>query len=474
MSFISYAQNFEDVLLHRVFGGQETGFYVDVGAYHPVAGSVTKVFYDRGWTGINVEPASVFAELAAARPRDVNLQMAVGSRAGEVEFIENEVDRGISHVAKDEAEIGARRMVPCDTLEAIVQAHAGGRPVDFVKVDAEGAEAAIVDSTNWRRLRPRVLVLEATLPWSSTLANQEWEPVLLEQGYVRAYFDGINCFYIPEEEAPALLRHFQAPVNALDRAVHHDCDVRRTALDNQQKETTRLAAERDAFRTASDDQQKEIARLAAERDAFRMASDDQQKEIARLAAERDAVRTTSNEQQKEISRLAAERDALRMAFDNQQKETVQLAAKLDTTRSELSRSSSTVRELDARLAPLTSEPALVMTPLGPIRRKGIRWVALAAYRLIRPVARPLAWRLRGFLIGGLSDQVRHIGERLDAPSAVAPPQAQIPDYSATGEMHRLAMVMERTLLTLAMEQVPGARPDSGLGLNSCRLSGEAR
>ena len=56
MSFVSYAQNFEDVLLHRVFGGQETGFYVDVGAYHPVDGSVTKAFYDLGWSGINLEP----------------------------------------------------------------------------------------------------------------------------------------------------------------------------------------------------------------------------------------------------------------------------------------------------------------------------------------------------------------------------------------------------------------------------------
>ena len=102
MSFVSYAQNFEDVLLHRVFGGQDTGFYVDAGAYHPVVGSVTKAFYDRGWSGINVEPGSVFAELAAGRPRDVNLQMAVGDRAGEAVFIENEADRGTSHVAKDE------------------------------------------------------------------------------------------------------------------------------------------------------------------------------------------------------------------------------------------------------------------------------------------------------------------------------------------------------------------------------------
>jgi FkbM family methyltransferase len=206
MSIISYAQNFEDVLLHRVFGGQETGFYIDVGAYHPIIGSVTKAFYDKGWSGINVEPGSVFADLAAARPRDINLRMAVFDRAGEIAFVEDEEDRGMSRVVMGES--GAVQMVPCDTLQAIVDVHSHGRPIDFVKVDAEGAETAIVHSTDWRQLRPRVLLLEATRPWSSVLANQDWEPALLQQGYVRAYFDGINCFYIPEEEAPALLRHF--------------------------------------------------------------------------------------------------------------------------------------------------------------------------------------------------------------------------------------------------------------------------
>jgi hypothetical protein len=63
-----------------VFGGQATGFYGDVAAYHPVARSVTKTLYDRGWGRINIEPGSVFAELAAARPRDVNLQMLVLDR----------------------------------------------------------------------------------------------------------------------------------------------------------------------------------------------------------------------------------------------------------------------------------------------------------------------------------------------------------------------------------------------------------
>ncbi len=53
---ISYAQNQEDVLLNRVFQGLSDGFYIDVGANDPVVDSVTKLFYDRGWTGINVEP----------------------------------------------------------------------------------------------------------------------------------------------------------------------------------------------------------------------------------------------------------------------------------------------------------------------------------------------------------------------------------------------------------------------------------
>src|SRR5262245_20961168 len=215
MGLVSYAQNYEDVLLNRVFGGHQVGFYVDVGAYHPVDGSVTKLFYDRGWTGINVEPGSIFDLLAAERPRDVNLRMAVFDRKGEVYFLETAADRGMSHVV--EQDVGCS--VPCDTLEAIVENHGMGRPVDFVKIDAEGSEPAIVRSTDWRRLRPRVLVIEATKPWSCVLANQGWEPELLGAGYVRAYFDGVNCFYVTEEEWPILEHHFRVPVNVLDGVV---------------------------------------------------------------------------------------------------------------------------------------------------------------------------------------------------------------------------------------------------------------
>jgi len=77
---VSYAQNFEDVMLARVFKGREKpGFYIDVGAMDPTDGSTTRHFYDLGWHGINIEPDSRFYErLVANRTRDINLNVALG------------------------------------------------------------------------------------------------------------------------------------------------------------------------------------------------------------------------------------------------------------------------------------------------------------------------------------------------------------------------------------------------------------
>ena len=490
MSFLSYAQNAEDVLLHRVFGGQETGFYVDVGAYHPVIGSTTKAFYDRGWSGINIEPGSVFAELAAARPRDVNLRMAVLDRAGEVAFVEDESDRGTSHVCLDDSGGAAARMVPCDTLEAIVGAHSRGRPVDFIKVDAEGAEAAIVRSTDWRRLRPSVLLIEATLPWSSLLANQGWEPFLVEQGYVRAYFDGVNCFYIPEEAVPVLSRHFQVPVNVLDRVTSLDQEELRAALhskrdeaahlisdlDTQRSEAVRLRSELDALSAAlrskhdetarltaeRDVQHSETVRLASEREALRAALHDKQDEAAHLASERDALRAALRDKEDETALVTSERDGLGAALQGKQDELARLVSERDALgavlqlqQHEVARAAEAMRELEARLAPPSPSTESAPVAVGPRRLSGrglARQAALASYKLVRPVVRPVLWRLRGFMIGGLADQMRQLTERIEATT----PRSG--NGFGGAELRHLAVEMESALLTLAMERTPDTWP----------------
>ncbi|WP_309738756.1 FkbM family methyltransferase, partial [Chamaesiphon sp. OTE_20_metabat_361] len=87
--FISYAQNFEDVLLNRVFRDRLDGFYIDIGALHPTSDSVTRAFYDRGWSGINIEPIKDFYDaICRERCRDTNLNIAVSDRAGNLEFFQ--------------------------------------------------------------------------------------------------------------------------------------------------------------------------------------------------------------------------------------------------------------------------------------------------------------------------------------------------------------------------------------------------
>ena len=56
MRLISYAQHTEEILLWRALSNAENGFYIDVGANDPITDSVTNLFYDNNWRGINIEP----------------------------------------------------------------------------------------------------------------------------------------------------------------------------------------------------------------------------------------------------------------------------------------------------------------------------------------------------------------------------------------------------------------------------------
>ena len=85
--FIMYSQDFEDWILYCAMMDIENGFYVDVGANDPCVLSVTKTFYDIGWSGINIEPLKEeYDKLCSDRPRDINLNIGAGAENGSLEF----------------------------------------------------------------------------------------------------------------------------------------------------------------------------------------------------------------------------------------------------------------------------------------------------------------------------------------------------------------------------------------------------
>jgi FkbM family methyltransferase len=222
-TFVSYAQNFEDVMLWRALKHVEHGSYIDVGAWSPDLDSVTRAFYERGWRGINIEPNPEFnRQLQERRPHDRNLRVAVGDREGflAMNFLGNP---GLSTlddaIAEKHMQAGwslERQEVQVTTLAAIWQEHVpAGQEVHFLKVDVEGFEDAALRGNDWSRHRPWIVVVEATLPMSQVESHESWEPILLAANYRFAYADGLNRFYVADEHVD-LLPAFKYPPNVFD------------------------------------------------------------------------------------------------------------------------------------------------------------------------------------------------------------------------------------------------------------------
>ncbi len=220
---VSYAGNREDVLLRRVFGDQPSGFYIDVGAGDPEDHSVTKHFYDRGWRGINIEPAKdLFERLSAERSRDVNLNLGISNRPGTMRFYKFPPERwGYSTFSAEQAARHSASGIPAEeydvevvTLSKVCEEHAPPE-VDFLSVDVEGLEREVLEGADWSRWRPRLVMVEATQPNTTTPTHESWEHILLEAGYVFAYFDGLNRYYLRSEDA-GLGSRFSVPVNLFD------------------------------------------------------------------------------------------------------------------------------------------------------------------------------------------------------------------------------------------------------------------
>jgi FkbM family methyltransferase len=224
MPFVTYAQNFEDLMLSRALSGIEHGFYIDAGANDPRDESVTKVFYDRGWSGINIEPDPVpFARLVAERPRDVNLNVGVWSSCEDRTFHVVEDCSALSTVSdylREEHQNAGRPMrsvtIPMLDLKTICERHAGTKDIHFLKVDVEGSEREVFMGHDFDRWRPWIILFEAHGPDPLSTYHVPAEERILQGGYRYVYCDGVNRFYLDAQKFDALKSAFIVPPNFYD------------------------------------------------------------------------------------------------------------------------------------------------------------------------------------------------------------------------------------------------------------------
>ena len=201
--FISYSQEFEDIIIYVVLKDYvKKGMYIDVGANDPIKFSVTKLFYDIGWSGINIEPLDDMCELLAAeRPRDINLCMGAGAKVDVMKLavaqmgstfaldIQNKMGEKLFYIEK-----------PILPLSLIYDRYCTNKEVHFCKIDVEGFEKEVLQGIDFQKMRPWLFIIEAAEPGTDIPSYEKWEYILLDNDYEFAFDMGINRYYVAKEK----------------------------------------------------------------------------------------------------------------------------------------------------------------------------------------------------------------------------------------------------------------------------------
>ncbi len=170
-SQLSFAQESEDLVLNKIFGNQSNGFFIDIGANHPIRFSNTWFFYKKGWRGINIEPnPEMFKLLQQYRPHDLNLNIGISDKKGLLNyfmfnepalntFSEYERDQ---YLQKSEYSLEKELKVDVDTLESVFKENniSRNQAIDFMSIDAEGFDLKVLQSFDISVYTPKVILIE--------------------------------------------------------------------------------------------------------------------------------------------------------------------------------------------------------------------------------------------------------------------------------------------------------------------------
>lgn len=190
----SFSQEGEDIVIDRLLNYPPNGFYVDIGAHHPMRFSNTFKFYLRGWSGINVEPRpGSKIKFEKLRPRDLTFEIGISKVEGELTFYEFD-EPALNTFSKDLAQervstttykiIGKQTIATMPLTKFFERNIEKDQTIDLLSVDVEGLDLEVLESNDWKTYRPRLIVCEILNTDLSKVEDSEIFKFLKQQNYV--------------------------------------------------------------------------------------------------------------------------------------------------------------------------------------------------------------------------------------------------------------------------------------------------
>lgn len=207
---VTYAQHGDDIMLLNLLtllDIKPSGLpldYLDLGAHHPSTISNTKLLYERGYRGVNIEANPELIEpFNRERPLDLTVNVGVGvlpsqtkavfymysDTSGRNTFSADEVQslKGIMTVRK-EIELEVK------TLDQIIKQYCGGSYPPILLCDIEGLDYEVLKSADFDMFSPIIICVETRRAQTRKMSTMLSEK--MPEGYERYCRMGENMFFI--------------------------------------------------------------------------------------------------------------------------------------------------------------------------------------------------------------------------------------------------------------------------------------
>jgi FkbM family methyltransferase len=188
----------EHALVREFFGGETSGYYVEVGANHPTGGSQTWHLEQSGWTGVLIEPQPELAAFLVASRKARVFATACSSPANAGQSLPLHVDGPRSALDRDRMPPGAKAayviVVPARTLDSILEEAEAPAPIDLLSIDVEGHETEVLRGFDVSRWQPLLILVE------DPVHNLQTHRFLTKNGYRLIRRLGQKGWYVPADE----------------------------------------------------------------------------------------------------------------------------------------------------------------------------------------------------------------------------------------------------------------------------------
>lgn len=183
----------EDIFVRRFLKSFKNGFYVDVGCYHPVKGSLTNYLFNSGWKGMNIDLSQVSIDLFnISRPKDINVRAAVSNFNGETKYFENGLINQQNSINKNKKNtINIRAF----TLNALLEKFNINK-IDFLNIDTEGHDFKVISDFNFNKYDPSLICIEQNSYDLNEIIKSDIHICLVANKFFLASRYGVTSIYV--------------------------------------------------------------------------------------------------------------------------------------------------------------------------------------------------------------------------------------------------------------------------------------